>query len=321
MPVGALQEAVLSIGQIEYAERFYVRVAGYEVVHRGRAHESQSAFWRLPVEPIDEVVLRCPGADYGYLRLMKFYNLPQQYIRSSGGLWHTGGYHSLTIGVQAGDVHRKFAEMRETGWVAQGDPYEYAAETDVPCEALMSGHDGVNIRLVEHRSPPDVAGFTEFSPVYSAVQVVNDYETSKRFYLDGLGFSAITETDIAQPEPGQNPFNLPYNLAPQIVAKLAVFQSPSGDGQSEIMQLVGATGEDFAAAATPPHRGLMLMRYTVSDLAAYHADIASRGVAVTSPPRPTTIAPYGEVSAMALRTPDGAWMEFIEFQSAWRDAL
>lgn len=314
MPFGVLQEAVLSIGQIEYAERFYVRVAGYEVVHRGRADESQSAFWRLPIEPIDEVVLRCPGADYGYLRLMKFYNLPQQYIRGGAGLWHTGGYHSLVIAVREGDVHRKFAEMRETGWVAHGDPFEHEEGGITLCEATMSGHDGVNIRLIERLTLPDGAYFAEFSPIHSAVQVVRDYEAGLRFYRDGLGFLVTTEADINHPHPGRNPFYLPHNLAPGIVCKRAVFQLSDGHGESEIVHLVGATGEDFSAAAAPPHRGLMLMRYAVTDLTAYHAAVASRGVSVVTPPRPVTLAPYGEVNAMALRTPDGAWLEFIELQ-------
>lgn len=311
MSLGVLQEAVLSVGQIEYAERFYVNVAGYEVVHRGRAHESQSAFWRLPVEPIDEVVLRCPGVDYGYLRLMKFYNLPQQYIRSGGSAWHTGGYYNLNV--QVHDVYEKFAEMRETGWVAHSYPQENALPDLTIREVMLSGHDGVNILLVERVTPPPGRQFTDFSLVYGAVQIVSDYEASKRFYLEDLGFSLVMEQDMGQRHEGENPFNLPYNLAPQVVGQLAIFAPPTAThSTTQIIHLIGATGEDFSADAVPPNRGVMLMRYAVSNLVAYHAEITARGITVITPPRAVTIAPYGDVLAMALRTPDGAWMEFVE---------
>jgi hypothetical protein len=55
------------------------------------------------------------------------------------------------------------------------------------------------------------------------------------------------------------------------------------------------------------------MRFVVADIAAYHEQLIERGLAITTAPAPVTIAPYGDVMVMAVRSPDGAWFEFVEW--------
>jgi len=310
--IGALQEAVFSVKDIEQAAAFYTSVAGWEIIHRGRADQAINVLWNVPAEPIDEILLATPGTPYGYLRLLKFHNVAQTHIRTGFNAWDTGGFYNVNIRVH--DAHLKFDQMRDAGWVAHSNPHSYDFTQLSMSEVMLQGPDGVCITLVERISPPlEGWQFTDLSHIYNATQIVSNYAESRRFFVDQLGFLPVMEAPMTQDTPGDNPFGLPHNIAPDVTAHLAIFRPPVAHQSTiEIIQLEGAMGEDFSTNAVPPNRGVLMLRFLVDDLETYHSEIVFRGVDVHIPPSPVVIAPYGLVQLMALRTPDGAWLEFLQ---------
>ncbi|MEQ8676202.1 MAG: hypothetical protein RLP44_26535 [Aggregatilineales bacterium] len=312
MSVGAMQEAVISVTDLDGMEIFFRQIAGYETLYKGNADASQQAFWNVPDATISEVLMKNPAVPFGYLRLVKFHGVEQKLIRNGFHAWDTGGLYNLNIRVH--DAARKMREMRDAGWMPHSDLHEYNFSSLVMREVMLHGRDGLAITLVERVAPPlEGWNFTEFSHVYNALQTVRDFDASKQFYVDQLGFVATMDAPVMPEADGDNVFGLPHNLAPQVNARLAIFKPPHASHSTvEIIHLDGATGHDFSANAVPPNLGVLLLRFEVENLETYYSQIVYNGIEPHIPPAPVTIEPYGDGKAMSVLSPDGAWLEFIE---------
>ncbi|MFQ5634159.1 MAG: hypothetical protein ACE5G3_02365 [Gammaproteobacteria bacterium] len=98
--IGGFREAVISVAEFDPHLRFYRGVAGWEIVERGAADPGFAEFWSLDtVEPIQQVLLRNPGSNTGYVRLVRFPAGPRQLIRSNDRPWDTGGIFDLNLRV------------------------------------------------------------------------------------------------------------------------------------------------------------------------------------------------------------------------------
>ncbi len=310
--VGALQEAVVITGDLAGAVPFYERVAGWRVVYRGGADASQWQGWDARPQSAEEVVLANPGTPYGYLRLLQLEGVEQDFVRSSALLWDTGGIFNLNL--RTPDAARKYREMRTLGWVPHGGVKTYDFGALKMREAMLSGRDLVSITLVERVTPPLTGwDFGELSHVYNSLQTVRDFEASRRFYTKGLGFEVTMDAPLTVEKPGENVFGLPHNLAPSVTGRLGIFKPP-GAAQStvELLSVEGMTGEDVSERAVPPNLGLVMLRFVVDDVAAYFEQLKVKGVSIQHPPHEMRLEPYGFVKVMSVRSPEGAWLEFLE---------
>lgn len=312
MSIGALQEAVISVTDLDGMETFFRQVAGYETLYKGSAPASQQAFWSVPDAPISEVLMANPAVPFGYLRLVKFHGIEQKLIRNGYNAWDTGGFYNINIHVH--DAAKKMREMRDAGWMPSSDLQEFQSAAVMMREYMMFGRDGLTITLVEQVSPPlEGWNFTQFSHIYNVTQTVRDFDASKQFYVDQLGFVSTLDVPVSPKPDGDNVFGLPHNLAPQVNARLAIFAPPNASHSAvEVLHLDGATGHDFSTNAVPPNLGVLLLRFEVENLETLYSQIVYNGIEPHVPPAPVTIEPYGEGMAMAVCTPDGAWLEFIE---------
>jgi len=63
----------------------------------------------------------------------------------------------------------------------------------------------------------------------------------------------------------------------------------------------------------PHNLGLNLLRFPVSNLQAYMTQLEQLGLLPADTQAVSTrIEPFGETQIFALRTPDGAWLEFYQ---------
>ncbi|MEM6683072.1 MAG: VOC family protein, partial [Pseudomonadota bacterium] len=91
--------------------------------------------------------------------------------------------------------------------------------------------------------------------------------------------------------------------------------NPAGkdnDGSIELLEFEGYTGRDFSSRAVPPNLGNLMLRFPVPDVDALARYLAGQGIKLEYQPIATTLAPYGKVKLMAIRAPDGAWLEFFQ---------
>ena len=307
------REAVLSVSDTESWVQTFEQVGGWEVVERAKAKAAWLRLWKLPdTAGYDEVLMANPGTDSGYIRLVQFRGVPQVQIRSNGQTWETGGIFDLNVRVT--DLAARFAELQARDWQGFGDPVRFSFEPFVVREWLGRGADGIVFALIQREAPPleDWPQMERFSRSFNSTQVVADMDASLRFYQDVLGFEVYVETEGPGETPGPNVLGLPHNLATEI-SRHTVIVHPDGanDGSVELIEFDGLTGRDFADLARPPNLGVLMLRFPVTGTSA----LADRLRAAGFPPEArgrAPLAPYGEVEVLAVRGPNGEWLEFFE---------
>jgi len=307
-------EVVFSVGDLSGCETLYREVAGWETLHRGRAAGTQAASWGLPDSTaIDEVILGNPGDERGMVRLVKLHGVTQRHIRSSARFWDVGGFSNVSSRVLS--MAESFGALQQRGWVGHHDPVQYEFGPYTVIEGVATGHDGVVFSLVERIEPalPANAFPGHFSAPFNAPQVVRDFRRSLDFYVGQLGFQVTLETEVAWQPPGANIFGLPYRLAVESPLEVAVVH-PEGTmvGSLELFAPGDLIGRDFSDLAVPPNLGILTVRFPVLGLADYAHALTARGVELASEPMRFDVAPYGPITVFAVRSPDGAWIEFYE---------
>jgi len=311
-----LQEMIVSVKSLDRTIALYQEVAEWELAYRGSVPRELLAHWGLAQEATaEQAVLRVPGAEKGYLRLVRFEGVPQVRIRSSARPFDTGGIFNFNTLVR--DMTGVFEHLREHGFDGFADPTYYVIFGARYGGAMLRGHDGVVINLLERVGDPleDIPPFTRMSHIFNATQMVSDYNGSFEFFTEKLGWYAAWEASPSWPEDGSNNLGIPHNLIVDGTARqrAAGFKfSPQADGGGvEIFEYQGITGRDFSDRAHPPNLGVLAYRIHVADVRAYAKVIIARGVEIHRPLRTFELAPYGLVAAFVVQAPSGAWLEFF----------
>lgn len=314
-----LQEMVVSVKFLDRAIEMYKAIAGWEVAYRGVAPTDQAVHWGLTADtPIEQAVLRVPGSEKGYLRLVRFLGTDQVRIRSSARPFDTGAIFNFNTLVK--DLEGVFEDMRDHGFSGFADPTYYTIFGKPYGGAMLRGHDGVVINLLYRVDDPyaDVPPFTKMSHVVNATQMVDDYAENLDFFNNKMGWHVRWEAAPGWPEDGSNNMSIPNNLLLEgkVTEKAASFIfDPNADGGSiEIFKFTGASGVDFSDRAHPPNLGVLMYRVHVPNLEAYVEEIEAKGVEFARPMKTLPVALYGQVKSAIVKAPSGAWIELFEQQ-------
>lgn len=312
--VKGFQEVIFSVSNIEAAEDFYLRVANWECIFRGATSREQLNYWGLGLEAqAHEVVLKNPGDQSGYLRLIQFQNVPQVQIRSSGKPWDSGGI--FDVNMRSKDLAATFQEFQQAGWNGHSDPVRFQFGKFDVSEVAMQGPDGIVIAMMQRHAPP-LEGFPhlkKLSHIFNSTHIAKDIDAAYDFFINKLGFKVYLQVEGKNRAPGKNVLGLPQNTNAQV--ELPVFiVHPDGTnlGSIEFLKVKGLEGEDFSARAVPPNLGILMIRFPVEDAAEYLRLLKGRGVEPYIDIQELSISPYGKVKVFVLRSPDGVWLEFME---------
>ncbi len=316
--ISAYKEVVLSIRNLDRDKVIYQDLGDWEIIHEADVSSDQMAFWGLPSSAsARSVILKYEDFDAGMIRLISFSGVNQRHIRSSAQSWDTGGIYDIDL--RTINIANKIEQFQSYGWCGFGDVKKYQFNEFNVSEILMKGSEDMVVALIERHSPalegyPNLRGL---SHVFNSSQVVKDMELSKRFYLDQLGFNIFSSYVGEDGEDGPNIFGIPHNVHPSVKRKLCIV-SPTHENQGsvELVELEGLTGRDFSEYAVPPHLGILMLRYPVENLTAYIRFLKGNGVTLHREPSTIMIEPYGLATAIVVRSPDGAWIEFYELQEA-----
>ncbi len=304
-------EALVSVSRLDLWIAVNERLAGWQVLDRGAVDPAQLAQWRLPDGAAAEYVLMGePGADHGFVRLIRFIGVGEQVqIRSNAMTWDHGGYYSLFL--RTGDIERDLRDFQDEGWTGFSDPFyfdffgtEYAAMN-------MRGRDGVVYGLYAQVDPPaEDLPFERLSAPFNAMTIARDEEATKAFFLDVLGYELHSEYD--SPAGGPNNQGVPLNVTEPQRFVSQITGEGAEVGRLEILQFDVWEGRDLTKRGTPPNLGILSLRYPVSDLDARLRQIADAGVDLLYAPAEIDMPPYGRVRSAAVLTPDGAMVELFE---------
>ncbi len=312
--VRGFQEVLFSVSDLEEATAFYQKNMGWEVLYTGTDDRRQCDFWSLaPEATMREVLLRNPGNRTGFLRLVQFSGVPQEQIRSSARPWDTGGIFDINL--RAVDLAASFREFQNEGWNGFSDPIRYQfGRFDVE-EVVMQGPDGIAIAMMQRYAPP-LEGYPhlrKLSHIFNATHVSRDVQAAEDFFIRQLGFQTYFQTTSVDRKAGPNVLGIPQNINDDIELPVYIVHPEKTNlGSVEFIQMKGLEGKDVSAKAIPPNLGILMLRFPVSNAAAYAKQLRTRGVELHLPLSEIELAPYGKLRIFAVRSPDGVWLEFIE---------
>ena len=311
---GGWQEAVVSVPDASRAAAFYQAVGGWKVHYDGAVETSQLSAWRLPrTASAREIVLGNPGDTTGYVRLLQFAGVEQEFIRPSARAWEPGGHGGFNVRVL--DIEARFRDFQNWGWHGYSQPVRFGLDRFTVREVMMQGFGGELIAMIERVDPPLKGWPTlkSLSRAFNAFATVRDIESTEAFYKEVLGFSEYLREEGPSAAPGPNLFGLPHNWVGNVPRKL-VWLHPRGENEGSIavQQLFDVEGGDFSGRTAPPNLGMLMLRFPVTDAGARASEIEANGADLEYGPVKTTMPPYGAVQVYALRDPNGGWLEFFE---------
>jgi hypothetical protein len=320
MQTKPIQEAVVSVFDIERLVRPLVDVCGYVDTPLPDAPREQFAAWHLPPQcnRIEQRLLvprpsKAFGADgRGALRLVRFHGVEQRVMRSSQRSWDTGGI--FDVDVFSADLDRIYHGLQRHGWTAMGEPVDYSEAMFSVRQVVAMGPDGLVLAIIQRYEPfvegLDPAGL--LSPVFNSTQIVSDFDGALRFYGETLGFELQMTCKIENVvEPGADVLGLPLPYARDARRELAIFK-PQGasEGGIELVRNRDMHGRHWDADCMAPNVGILSLRFEVADACAYAAQIEGRGGVLHTPIMRLDIAPLGPVTLFSVRSPEGAIIEF-----------
>lgn len=278
----------------------------------------QKKLWGLEPEVTVSEHLLCPSqSTIGHIRLFQFdpdtVPVGQQSIRKDARTWDSGGIFDLDVRVP--DVHASCERLLQLGWHLFGGPVDWPfGELDVR-EALLRGPDDVVLAIMQRLAPPlpEFDKLEGFSQVFNSSQTVRNMRQAVEWYQQ-LGFRMVVEHFGPLGGRGGEVLGLTREQAPGTPVQLVIMQ-PHGEtsGSVELVHVEGMEGSDYSEQARPWNLGLNLLRFPVNDLEAWlkHLephDIHPENTGIIE----TRLEPFGPCRLAALRSPDGAWLEFYQ---------
>jgi catechol 2,3-dioxygenase-like lactoylglutathione lyase family enzyme len=312
---GAWSEAVVSVSDLNRWADALGQLFGWSEVLRGPVDDRLLRAWRLPASVTAEQRLVANlQDDTRRVRLITFAGAEQRQIRSSGAGWDTGGIFSLLC--YARDVDETFRQAQRLGWSAYHDPVDMEFGDRVLRNVVLRAWDGVNFGLYRQTRPalaePPV--YAKVGAPFNGQQMVRAIGPARDFYAQGLGWTAWYDGETRLT---CNNFGMPENFAgklPKQVVIMSGSRTPQGTwdyGQVELVQWEGFAGRDFTDYAVPPNLGVLSLRIPVADASSVADALRSRGLALFVPPTEVALPPHQDVTVCAVRTPDGALIEFF----------
>ncbi|NJS14908.1 MAG: VOC family protein [Sphingopyxis sp.] len=307
-------EAVVSVTDFGAVTGLLREVGDWRRTHGGKVARAELDYWRLPKTAQARFERWCAPAEVaGCIRLVRFTGVAQRPIRLATRAWDTGGIYSIMV--RSDNVPALFDAAIARGWWAESQPISFAFGGSDLRNIVLTWPHGINIAVYQRISP----AFTAFpvgriSRAFNSMRMVKHRPASRAFYEQKLGFSVRFDSNSEPAEPASSNFGIPLNYTPQIKRGAAALQPVAGleYGRVEVMQIEGFTGGDVSAHATPPNLGIVSVRYPVTDLSTYRAQLEARDVAVAYAANNVAVGGLGRVNLVAVRDPDGNITEFYE---------
>ena len=137
-------------------------------------------------------------------------------------------------------------------------------------------------------------------------------------FYEALGFKQMVHHEGPLPGVGGEVLGLSPEEAPITPIELVILH-PSGEdmnGSIELARIEKPGGRDLSSQVRPTQLGLNLLRFPVDDLDGFADHLDRQGIEIEpAGVVESRLEPWGDVRALAVRSPDGAWLEFIQLLS------
>lgn len=316
---GEWQEAVVSVYDIESAARFFKKLGGYQTIWEGE--EDPTYLSQLGLEAgasANSLLLKAPGADFAYLRLIKFQNTSKQVpMRPGSRPWDSGCYSSIMV--RAKNLNDVYDDAIRLGWWTETPVTEFVWG-DISLKIIIfKGPQGIQVQAYERINPPLSPEYPEFDKIsvpFNIMQTVRERKPAADFFTKVLGFDVLSLGEpLKSAEPAQIPLGIPINLTTTSQYQAGIFYPTPGEfGRTEIVEFLDLDGVDYADRCNAPNFGTLSIKYEVDSVRDTRERLTKRGLTQEMKITNTTIAPYGSVDIFSIKSPDGANIEFYSKQ-------
>ncbi len=297
---------IVSVNDTDTWVKFWRDTNGYEVLYQGRG---DPALYDGLAHGV--TVLRNPGTNRGYVRLIQF-DQPAEQIRPDAQTWDVGGWFDFNV--RSLDLASKSSRLNAIGWHGYSQPVEFSFGPFVVKEWLTRGPDGVVLAIIERVEPPleNWPHLKNISRVFNATAIVEDLDEAMAFYAGVLGFQTYLSHEAPSKTAGPNVLGLPQNMATEVTRRVKIVH-PRGtnEGSLELLEFVGADGNDYSARSQPPARGILALRYEVDSLVAVTDRFAAADWTFQRV-NGVQLANVGVVDLVRTQGTAGEWLEFYE---------
>lgn len=304
----AIAIVTIGVADMEPVRSLWVDVFGLEIAATRSGPDADLArLWNIAPERIaDQLLLRTPGADTGWLHFVQFTD-PDKPVRRGAAPTDLG---PKNIDVNCIGMAARHAELVAAGYTFRSDIAEYRVDDIHVLEVQMPGHDDTNIVLVEILS----AGFeVEYSPagygaVTSFVIVVPDARAEADFYRDVLGLDEVMHHRITGPGI-EKAVGLPKGAA---LDMRLMGRERNLFGRVELIEYVGLGGTDRFGLAKPPATGALHIGFAAPSIGA----LTEAALGIEAHDFGAVDLIYGRGRVAALRSPAGLRIELFESSTA-----
>ncbi|MDJ0709218.1 MAG: VOC family protein [Woeseiaceae bacterium] len=311
------QEAVVSVTDLDRSAQFFVEIGGYEMKWRGPLDPSEIRYWGLPAAASGEALLLGPeGQDSGLIRLVRFDNAGRkQPTRPGARAWDTGCYFSLMVRMKG--MPSIYDDAIAMGWWTE-TPMTYLEFGESRLNVMVfRGPDGMQVQGYERLSPPlpdAIPHFDRITRPFNIMQMVRDRDATYDFFTSVLGFDTFYNGKpyVAEQEEFM-PLGIPINLTTSVRYRAGIVYPLAGEfGRMEMIEIMDLDGHDFAERCNAPNLGILAVRFPVASVRRAEYHVREHDWAIDRGLSYAVIEPYGRVRAFAVKTPDGANVEFYE---------
>ena len=309
------QEVVISVYDADISARFFTEIAGYEVVWRGA--ESPEFLSHLGLNKAasgQSIVLKSPGSEIGYIRLIEFSDVPtQEPTRPGARPWDTGCYTSVMMRDKG--LESIYDDAIRMNWWTETPITDLDFGTSKLKIVIFKGPQGIQVEAYERISPPLPKDFPEFERLslpFNIMQTVRDREAARKFFVDQLGFDTFFygPPATAQKE-AQMPLGIPINLTTTSRYQAAILYPKAAEtGRVELVEFMDLKGENHSAQCDAPNFGILSIKFLVDDVSKAKAELIKRNIDQHMNISSTVLFPFGEIDLFSLKAPDGANIEF-----------
>lgn len=298
-------------------------VVGLEVI--AEQHFSGATWemlWQLPQGTTGHgLLLQKPGIVGGGVRLVEFDPPSPVIVREGAAAWDTGAIKILDLIV---NDHARATELFDTHgftWRSPAPNRYPLPDGSKTLERHIETEDGIILGIPQvfgqSRSAWVAADDAElFSEATNSSYLVNDLESSLRFYRDVLGLRVMADLSITSEE-----LQKLIGLPEPVTLRMAFLEGRAevGPGASDAYTLAGKigllnysgiTGSSLRDKACPPHRGVIMVTFQTDNLKDLAARLETSGAEISGTGT-ADLPPYGVRQILTARAPDGLFLEFF----------
>ncbi len=313
------QEVAISVTDLDRSAAFFKEIGSFEEKWKGSMSAAEIMAWGLPETASAEVILLGPAnRDEGLIRLIRFDNAGRKEpTRPGSRSWDTGCYFSVMVRMK--DMPSIYDDAIRLGWWSETPITKLSFGDSYLNVMVFLGPDGIQVQGYERLSLPIPEAFPDFERIsgpFNMMQMVRDRDVSYDFYTRVLGFETFYKgKPYVSPEPVFMPLGVPKNLTTSVRYRAGIVYPVKGEiGRMETIEMMDLEGHDYAERCKAPNLGILAVRFPVDSAQQTAATLEQRDWPLESGPSTVAIAPYGDVTMLSVKTPDGANIHLLEYQ-------